>query len=104
MSSAPAEGDVPWWSSAGRPGAAGPEDSARSTPGVLLADLVTGVQAAVDWARRSVLDPHVSHADSSAHPQCLVCRANEALAQGLRPSAEPTGARIDWIELDPPAP
>jgi len=70
----------------------------------MLADLVTGAQAVVEWARRTVLDPHAGHADPAAHPQCLVCRANAALAHGTRLVDAEADARVDWIELDPPAP
>lgn len=76
------------------------------------------MQAVLTWARERVLVPHAEHADPDAHPECLACRAQAALAwlataprghsgesaggpQGPVPRATDP-IPIEWIELDPP--
>ncbi|MDA3021171.1 MAG: hypothetical protein O2943_00630 [Actinomycetota bacterium] len=64
--------------------------------------IVVGLQQLLTWAAQTVVGPHGEHVDSSAHPECLVCRglgAMRALGLDAVMSEATSGGVTEW-DLD----
>ena len=80
----------PWWYS-------GDEAEPPRRPRLDLGALAGTAISLVELARTALLAPHAAHDDPTEHPDCLLCRATQAMG------ASPTDRRtVTWIELDPP--
>ena len=82
----------PWWYSGG-------EAEPPQRPRLDLGALAGTAMSIVELARTALLAPHAAHADPAEHPECLLCRATQAMST---PPVAREARTVTWIELDAP--
>lgn len=88
---------TPWWYS----GSSGP-DAERRLPNVDFTLLAHGAHLVVDLARGALFAGHEAHERPQEHPTCLLCRAQEFMADVGVAGERPAGGRrtVEWLLLD----